>query len=288
MKKVLQYIKLFLSGIVFGIANIIPGVSGGTMLVVFGIYDQLTEAISGIKAIFRNIVFLLIFGLGAGVGLLGFASVISFLLAPENGLNVQTYMYFIGLILGSVPMIYRMGTSEAKVKPLCAVPFILAMAAVIGLSVLDKNFIAPAAEVVSGFDIVMTVKLLICAVIAAVAMIIPGLSGSFIMMLLGVYETIVSAIRISELNFYVIAPVAVGVIIGIIGGAKVISILIKKYKLMVYSAIMGLVIGSVYAILPEGFGFDLKTGYGFLCLLFGVLTSVLVEKLGGSENSSQQ
>ena len=57
MKTVLQYIKVFISGIVFGVANIIPGVSGGTMLVVFGIYDQLTEAISGIKAIIKNIVF---------------------------------------------------------------------------------------------------------------------------------------------------------------------------------------------------------------------------------------
>ena len=63
-------------------------------------------------------------------------------------------------------------------------------------------------------------------------------------------------------------------------GAKLISTLLKKFKIMAYSAILGLVIGSVYAILPEGFGFDLTTGYGFVCLLFGVLVSILVEKLG--------
>lgn len=280
MKKFLQYFKVLLSGIVFGIANIIPGVSGGTMLVVFGIYDRLTEAISGIKAIFRNIVFLLFFGAGAGIGLLGFASVISMLF---RSFGVQTNMFFIGLILGSVPMIYRMGTSESKVKPLCAAPFILAFGVVILLAVLEKMNIVPAADVVTGFDVVMTVKLFLCALLAAVAMIIPGLSGSFVMMMLGVYETIIGAIQIKALNFYVIIPVALGVIIGIIGGAKVISILIKKYKLMVYSAIMGLVVGSVYAILPDGFGFNLQTGYGFVCLLFGVLTSVLVEKLGKAE-----
>lgn len=280
MKKVLQYFKVLLSGVVFGIANIIPGVSGGTMLVVFGIYDRLTEAISGIKAIFRNIVFLLFFGAGAGIGLLGFASVISMLF---RSFGVQTNMFFIGLILGSVPMIYRMGTSESKVKPLCAAPFILAFGVVILLSVLEKMNIVPAADVVTGFDVVMTVKLFLCAMLAAVAMIIPGLSGSFVMMMLGVYETIIGAIQIKALNFYVIIPVALGVIIGIIGGAKVISILIKKYKLMVYSAIMGLVVGSVYAILPDGFGFNLQTGYGFVCLLFGVLTSLLVEKLGKAE-----
>lgn len=280
MKKILQYIKVFLSGIVFGVANIIPGVSGGTMLVVFGIYDQLTEAISGVKAIIKNIVFLLCFGLGAGVGLLGFASVISLLF---KNFGVQTNMFFIGLILGSVPMIYRMGTSESKVKPLCAVPFVLALGVVILLAVLEQMNVVPTADVVTGFDLGMTLKLFVCAIIAAVAMIIPGLSGSFIMMLLGVYETIIGAIQIKSLNFYVIIPVALGVIIGIIGGAKVISILIKKYKLMVYSAIMGLVVGSVYAILPADFGFNLQTGYGFVCLLFGVLTSVLVEKLGKTE-----
>ena len=73
MKKVVSYIKILLCGMIFGVANVIPGVSGGTMLVVFGMYDRLTEAISGIKAIFRNIVFLVFFGVGAGVGILGFA-----------------------------------------------------------------------------------------------------------------------------------------------------------------------------------------------------------------------
>lgn len=282
MKKILHYLKVFICGLVFGIANVIPGVSGGTMLVVFGIYDQLTEAISGVKAIIKNIVFLIFFGLGAGVGILGFASVISFLF---ERFGVQTNMYFIGLILGSVPMIYRMGTSESKVKPLCAAPFVIAVGVVVLLAVLEQMNIVPAADVVSGFDLVMTVKLFVCAIIAAVAMIIPGLSGSFVMMLLGVYQTIIGAIQIKELNFYVIIPFALGVIVGIIGGAKLISILIKKYKLMVYSAIMGLVVGSVYAILPADFGFNLQTGYGFVCLLFGVLTSIFVSKLGKTEET---
>lgn len=286
MKKALYYIKLIICGMVFGIANVIPGVSGGTMLVVFGIYDQLTEAISGVKAIIKNIVFLIFVGIGAGVGILGFASVISSLF---ERFGVQTNMYFIGLIVGSIPMIYRMGTSETaeKVKPMCAVPFILAIAAVIGLTVMnnmmEQSGVVQTAEQITGFDPLTTVKFLVCAFVAAVAMIIPGLSGSFVMLLLGVYQTVISSIHLSSLNFYVIVPVAVGVILGVILGAKLISTLIKKYKLMMYSAIMGLVVGSVYAILPDGFGFNLSTGYGFVCLLFGVLTSVLVERLGKTD-----
>jgi len=279
MKKVLSYIKILLCGMIFGVANVIPGVSGGTMLVVFGMYDRLTEAISGIKAIFRNIVFLIFFGVGAGVGILGFAKLLNSLF--EN-FPVQTNMYFIGLILGSIPLVYRLGTVEQKAKPLCLVPLLIAGAVVVGLAVLQNSMGAAeqAAESVAGFDILMTIKLVVFAFIAAVAMIIPGVSGSFVMMLLGVYQTVISAIQFNALNFYVIIPVAVGVVLGVILGAKIISTLMKKFKLMAYSAIMGLVIGSVYAILPNGFGFNLQTGYGFVCLLFGVLTSILVEKLG--------
>lgn len=290
MKKFLYYLKLVLCGIVFGIANVIPGVSGGTMLVVFGIYDQLTEAISGIKAIFKNIVFLIFFGIGGAVGILGFAAVVTYLF---QNFGVQTNMYFIGLIVGSIPLIYRMGTSESKVKPACAAPFVISIVLVVGLTVLNNYMEAanliPAAEAVEGFSLFMTIKLLICTFVAAVAMIIPGLSGSFVMMLLGVYQTVIASLSLKALNFYVIVPTAVGVLLGVILGAKLISTLMKKHKLMSYSAIMGLVVGSVYAILPAGFGFNPQTGFGFVCLLFGVLTSILVEKLGGkSEESNAQ
>lgn len=279
MKKFIEYLRYFLCGLVFGTANVIPGVSGGTMLVVFGVFDRLTEAISGIKKIFQNFWFLFTFALGAGGGIVLSAFVISSLF--EN-FGVQTNMFFIGLILGGVPLIYKFGTEDKKVKPSCAVPFVIAMAVVIGLTVLEKmDVFKLAPDVVTGFDLVISLKLIVCAAIAAVTMIIPGISGSFVMMLLGVYETIIGAIK--DMNFYVIIPFAIGAVIGIIGGAKLISMLIKKNKLMVYSALMGLVIGSVYAILPDGFGFNLQTGYGFACALFGVMAATLVEKLGGSE-----
>ena len=281
MKKFLEYLKYFLCGIVFGTANVIPGVSGGTMLVIFGIFDRLTESISGIKKIINNIGFLLTFGVGAGAGILLSAKLIGQLF---TGFPIQTNMFFIGLIVGGIPLIYKLGTAEKKPKPLCVVPFVIAMAVVIGLAVLEKmNVFSFTAENVTGFDIVFSLKMVVCAMIAAVTMIIPGISGSFVMMLLGVYETIIGAL--SNFNFYVIIPFAIGAVVGIIFGAKLISMLIKKNKLMVYSALMGLVIGSVYAILPEGFGFNLQTGYGFVCLFFGVLTSVLVEKLGTGNNS---
>ena len=281
MKKILEYLKYFISGIVFGIANVIPGVSGGTMLVVFGVFDKITEAISGIKKIFHNLGFLITFGLGAGAGILLSAKVIGKLFSI---FAIQTNMLFIGLILGGIPLIVKIGTSEKKVKPLCIVPFLISMAIVVVLSVLEKmDIFTMSAENVTGFDMIFSLKMVVCAAIAAVTMIIPGISGSFMMMLLGVYETIIGALN--TLNFYVIIPFAIGALIGIIFGAKLISLLIKKNKLMVYSAITGMVIGSVYAILPDGFGFNLQTGYGFAFMLIGVLVSVLIEKLGATDET---
>ncbi|MDE7399168.1 MAG: DUF368 domain-containing protein [Oscillospiraceae bacterium] len=283
MKKIVEYLKYFLCGIVFGTANVIPGVSGGTMLVVFGIFDRLTDSISGIKKIFQNLWFLVTFALGAGGAIIFSSFVISSLF---DNFGIQTNMFFLGLIIGGIPLIYKLGTSEKKVKPLCVVPFVIAMAVVIGLTVMERaDIFKLAPDVVNGFDVIISLKLLGCAVLAAVTTIIPGISGSFVMMLIGVYETIITAIK--EMNFYVIVPFAIGAIIGIIGGAKLISILIKKNRLMVYSALMGLVIGSIYAILPEGFGFNLQTGYGFVCMLFGIVTAVLIEKLGASDSGNK-
>ena len=284
MKKVVEYLKYFLCGLIFGTANVIPGVSGGTMLVVFGIFDRLTDAISGLKKIFKNFPFLLTFALGAGAGILVSAKVISQMFVS---FGVQTNMFFIGLILGGIPLIYRLGTAEKKPKPLCIVPFVIAMAFVIALAVLEKlNIFSLTAETVEGFDLVFSLKMVGSAALAAVTMIIPGISGSFVMMLLGVYETIIGAL--STFNFYVIIPFAIGAVVGLVVGAKLISMLIAKNRLMVYSALMGLVIGSVYAILPDGFGFNLQTGYGFVFLLLGVVASVLIEKLGKAGKSAAE
>lgn len=375
MSKFVGYFKFFICGLAFGIANVIPGVSGGTMLVVFGIYDKLTEAISGIKAIIRNIGFLIAFCLGAGAGILGFAFVITWLFEQ---FGVQTNMFFIGLILGSVPLIVRTATKTEKVKPLCILPFVIGLAAVVGLTLLESgasesyrletgvsgevtsvtiyndsdriienweisfaddtaldtnvtgalavtdyptfdkikmffgmkvpalapNMFTSLSDVeiqphssytftysqgeldVSTMELSVSYKMdvgffftmLAALFIAAVAMIIPGVSGSFVMMLLGVYSTVIAALK--DFNLMIIIPCAIGALLGIILGARLMSTLLKKHSLMVYSLIMGLVIGSVYAILPAGFGFNLDTGYGFVTLFAGVLTSVAIDKLG--------
>ena len=258
-----------LYGLVFGIANIIPGVSGGTMLVVFGCYDKVCGALSlNFKEIKKNIVFLIFFGIGAVIGLLGFAFVITWLF---DNFPTETYMFFMGLIVGSVPLIIRNATVKQSFTAVCAVPFVLALALVVGLSMLEQSGGAAASQ---PEGLLAFVLYLVAGFVAAVAMIIPGVSGSFIMVLFGTYEAVVGSLK--SLDFAIIIPTAIGVIAGLVLGARLITFLLKKYRLMVFSAILGLVVGSLYAIFPVGFGLNVHTFIGAVTLAAGFAVSFLV------------
>ena len=270
----MQYILAVIYGIVVGIANIIPGVSGGTMLVVFGCYDKVCGALTlNLKEIKKNIIFLVFFGIGFVAGLLGFAVVIKWLF---DNFPTETYMFFMGLIAGSIPLIIHSATVKDKFRPVCAIPFVLALALVVGLAMLEQSGTVPAAA--SAEDFGSYALFLAAGFIAAVAMIIPGVSGSFVMVLLGTYETVIASIHIHSLNFAVIVPTAIGVLAGLILGARLITFLLKKFRLMVFSAILGLVVGSLYAIFPAGFGLNSDTLIGAAALIAGAAIAYIVGK----------
>ncbi|MBQ3841360.1 MAG: DUF368 domain-containing protein [Ruminiclostridium sp.] len=278
----MQYFLAIIYGLVFGIANIIPGVSGGTMLVVFGCYDKVCGALSlNLKEIKKNIVFLIFFGIGAVIGLLGFAVMIKWLFGE---FPTETYMFFMGLIAGSVPLILRNAKARGeKFNLLCNVIMVIAGAIVIYLSVLEKSgYVASAADAegIGAFLLFLT-----AGFTAAVAMIIPGVSGSFIMVLFGTYEVVISSIHIHSLNFAVIIPTAIGVIAGLVLGARLITFLMKRFRIFVFSAILGLVAGSLYAILPSGIGTDIHTVIGLLTLAVGFAIAVIVGKKTKTEES---
>ena len=336
-------------GIVFGVANVIPGVSGGTMMVVFGVYDKVVDVLTlKLSAIKKNIKFIVFFGIGAVIGILGFSFVITWLF---DNFPVATNMFFMGLIIGSIPLIYRnMTVGGRKITPKCLFAFIPALAqnesftvnavhnaadctvtitnngsydiksnwqlkvngkvegeltgCVVKKSSADTTVLTGTenSAIAKGESITLTlpestdidsiqtdsftytykmnpvlfITLLLGVTVAAVAMIIPGVSGSFVMVLLGLYTTVIGAIK--SLDFMILIPTAIGVFIGIVFGAKLISALMKRYSLLVYSAIMGLVIGSLYAVFPDGFGFNLETLAGVAALVVGGAIAVLVGK----------
>ena len=275
----MQYVLAVLYGLVFGIANIIPGVSGGTMLVVFGCYDKVCGALSlNFKEIKKNIVFLIFFGIGAVIGLVGFAFVITWLF--EN-FPTETYMFFIGLIVGSAPLIIRNATVKQKFTPVCLIPFVLALALVVGLSMLEASGGETAA--VSATGIGAAALYLIAGFVAAVAMIIPGVSGSFIMVLFGTYQPVIASIK--ALDLAILIPTAIGVVAGLVLGARLISFLMKRFRLIVFSAILGLVVGSLYAIFPPGFGLNLDTLIGVFTLAAGFAIAFIVGKNTKTEDA---
>ena len=266
----MNLIRNILIGAVIGISNVIPGVSGGTMAVVFGIYDKIiSSVINFFKDWKKNTRFLGTLACGAVLGILLFTNLIKFCL--EN-YPQQTNFFFIGLIVGTVPLLYNKAT-ETKLNKVNILWFILAFAiafamAWIGNPESNGNVI----ESISGIN---SVKLFAAGFIAAATMILPGVSGSFVLLLLGLYDSIITAV--TTFNIPVIAVVSVGVIFGFLLMTKIVETLFRKYPQAAYCAILGLVIGSVYTIYP-GFSFSLQGVISIVTFIVGFGTAYLIGK----------
>ena len=246
----MEFIKNILKGMVIGISNIIPGVSGGTMAVVLGIYDKLISTINNFfKDIKKNIVFLGTIGIGAVLGILLFSKLLTYLLEPKNGYMQATHFFFIGLIIGSLPIIYKKAT-EKKVEKKNYIFLIVAFLIVFGMSLMGDA--KSSTEVIRTLSVGVAIKLCIAGFVAAAAMILPGVSGSFILLLMGIYSTVVTAV--SEMNIMLLIPVGVGVVLGVLTMTKIIEALFKKYPQTAYFTILGLIIGSIIAIYPGSLG----------------------------------
>lgn len=244
-----------LRGVVIGLANIIPGVSGGTMMVSMGIYDTIIGCINSLfKDFKRCIKTLWPYALGMVLGILGLAKLITFLLETYP---LPTNMAFIGLILGGLPMILKKMKGEKK-GVAGVITFVLAFALVVGLKIVGGGNGADASITLS---IGQMIILFFMGVIAAATMVIPGVSGSMMLMLLGYYNPIVGSVsglvdallsgNIGAMLSCcgVLIPFGVGVVVGIFAVAKLIEILLRHFPGPTYCAIMGLVTASPVAIL---------------------------------------
>lgn len=256
----MSWIFYIICGMIVGVANIIPGVSGGTMAVVLNIYDRLIGAVSNLRKEFKkSIAFLLPIAIGAVIGIVAFSKLIEFLL---TNYPLATNFFFIGLILGSIPMIFKRAT-EDRFKPVSLIPFLIFLAGMLILSSFSGG--AMTGEVATELSTGLFIKLVVCSAIAAAAMILPGVSGSMVMVILGTYNTVLTAI--SSMNVLILIPVLIGVLIGILGGAKVIDICLKRFPQATFFAILGLILGSIYPLVANsGFSFS-GEGIVAICML---------------------
>ena len=265
----MDFIRLIVIGVILGVANVIPGVSGGTLAVVFNIYDRLISVITlNVKKILSEWKFILPLVVGMGLGIILFSKAITFLF--EN-YPVQTNWFFIGIILGSIPMIVKrlMVAGKTSSSETGKIPVSAIVCGVLALAVMAIMTYANVAE--SGAPIqteltpLLAVKLLVGLACATIAMIIPGISGSFLMLVVGVYSTVIAAI--SDFNIPLLIPAVIGGVIGLLGGAKLVRVLMEKVPAQTYGAIMGLVLGSILVIFP-GFG-------GFVTLATSLLAAAV-------------
>lgn len=292
----METIKLFAIGIILGVANVIPGVSGGTMAVVFGIYNRLIDLISlNVKKIFSQWKFILPLGAGLVTGVLLFSKIITFLF---NKFPIQTNWFFIGIILGSIPMIFTHWLNAKKHPPLPnqtepteqatkskKIPISSIICCAISLAIMILMVIfkseKPETQITPGFSLYNAIVMFVGLAIAAIAMIIPGISGSFIMLALGIYSTVIGAI--DSFNIYLLIPGALGAIAGLLCGAKLVRILMSKIPSQTYGIIFGLILGSVFVIFPTAGYSPLIVLTSIVCAAAGFLVSFLFSKTEKSE-----
>lgn len=245
-----------LRGMVIGIANVIPGVSGGTLMVSMGIYDKLILVLTHfIKRMKEAIALLVPIAIGMLLSIAIFAKIFSEFLFPRFPL--QTNLFFIGLIIGGIPVIYKKVKGNTIRLPQI-IAFVLLFATVVGFSLVGEGG-GSSADIT--FSVGNVLKLFGVGIIAAATMVIPGVSGSMIMMILGYYNTIIDTVNdfINALKgfdipamldtFVVLVPFGIGVVVGAVAVAKLIEFMLNKFPLVTYWAIIGLIVASPFAII---------------------------------------
>ena len=242
-----EHIANFLKGFAMGVANVIPGVSGGTIALLTGIFERLINALKSfdveavrllLKFKFKEFAqhvdfgFLLSVFLGVGVSIISVAKLLEFLFLSYP---VYVWSFFFGLILVSV---WFVGKSIGKIDVPAAVSFVIGAAVAFGLSVMN-----PATENTAFW------YLIICGAVAICSMILPGLSGSFVLILMGNYQLIM-IYAVSHFDMGIIVPVAIGVVVGLLVFSHFLSWLLSRYARQTMAVLTGFIFGSLGTIWP--------------------------------------
>lgn len=235
----------FFKGVVVGVANIIPGVSGGTIAVTLGIYDRLVIAVNALLSRSRDVLpevpFLGAVAAGVLAGVFLFAGSFE---RVYSSYPVEVAFLFMGLILGGLGPLWHTA-SRHRIRPLHSLPFLLALAAALSLLLVTPTRLgAELPELSAGVSLLLIAS----GAAAAAAMVVPGISGSLILVLLGTYGPILHAV--GNRNLVALGLVMIGVVFGGITITRLMAILLKRAPAATYSAIIGLVLGSVPRLFP--------------------------------------
>lgn len=251
----------FIKGVFIGIANILPGVSGGALAVSMGIYDQLIAAVTHFfQEPTKSIRTLFPYGLGAAAGIVGFSFSAEYLFEHYP---VQTSMTFIGLILGGIPAILALIRTGHDKHQWSLMPVLLCLFTFLLVMNLSLAQTGSQTDMVLSPSVPTALWMILVGVIAAATIVIPGISGSMILMMLGVYQPLLHCINSFLKNVFtlqfasalseclILVPLGLGLVAGIFFCAWVMEFFMKRFQSLTYSGILGLVLSSPAAILME-------------------------------------
>lgn len=251
MKKVKEYIVNFINGFCMALADSVPGVSGGTIAFILGFYDNFIGALDdlfrgNLEEKKKALIYLIKLGIGWAVGFVLAAIVLSSLF--ESHIYAMSSL-FIGFIILAIPLVIKEEKDSIKGKYKNIIFMILGILLVVGISLLTKtsidvNLAKP--------NIGTYIYVFFAGAIAICAMVLPGISGSTLLLIFGIYIPIMSAIKTFLTFDFSVVPIlcafGFGIIFGIVTFIKILKICLKKFRSQTIYAILGMMIGSLYAI----------------------------------------
>lgn len=259
----MSFISNFIKGIAIGAGAILPGISSGVLCVVFGIYEKLLDSVLGFfKNIKKNIKFLLPILLGGIFGVLIFSKILNYLLYYYP---TQTKSTFVGFILTSIPSLIRDANKKQKFRLRYILYLLFALIIGIFTVVLEKNLSITSNSSFNYF------YLIFCGFCMSIGVIVPGVSSTIILMLLGVYSAYLTSV--ANLYLPILVPIGIGLIIGSFVFMKFTKFCLNNYYAQTFYAIIGFTLGSILVIWPE-FTPDLGGLFSFLCMMIGPLLSI--------------
>ena len=267
LKKLLFRILLVLEGVLVGFGAILPGVSGGTLCVAFGMYRPIIETLSSIRVGLKKYWLTLgLFAIGILIGFVGLSGLASFLMEKNMTLVICT---FIGFILGTVPELWRESGEQGR-NTKSYVSMFVAFAVMIALLWFLKG----------GFSLSIKpdfMGFLLCGVLWGLSFIVPGLSSSTLLIFFGLYKPMTDGI--AKLDFSVLFPMGIGLLLCVLLLVKIVGYAYKKFYSVISHGVLGIVVATAVMIVPKFNGFDKTLVFGIVLALCGAVASYIFTRV---------
>ncbi|EHJ08671.1 DUF368 domain-containing protein [Staphylococcus simiae] len=277
--------KNILKGFAMGTSDLVPGVSGGTIALLLGIYDQFISSISGLfsKRFWTSIQFLLPIVLGMLLAIGSLSSLFNYLLFEHP---IPTMFFFTGLILGIIP--YLLTISNFKTTFTAKHYAMICLGVIILIIIAFLNNGNQHADETVSLSTGIIIKYYLAGMCASSAMLLPGISGSFMLLVFGAYGTVMYSIsELVKLNVNglpILVILGLGVLSGFLLSSKVIHYFLHHHKYMTLALIIGFVVGSLYAVFPGVPPSTISWIVSILTLVSGLIVSLLLGKLSNNGN----